>query len=682
MMQRSWMVSVSRGRWRRWKRAWTILSVLLLSLSLLVEEVMPAFINTTEPVEDFSIRLVHGNVPNEGLLLVYVQGTWGKVCGSQWSRTTSNTMCRQLGYPDAAKSPELSQPDWARSYPIILDKVECVENDMHLSSCQFNVSNGRDCKHEKEVYIHCKLQEPTDPPLYSLRLQGGRTPSEGRLEIFYHGIWGTVCDDYFSAASAYVACRELGYHQAHLQSKTLPTFTFSAGHSPMILDDVRCHGNESRLWDCDHLSPWMHNCDEKTEVVGIRCIAEHSVPKARVMLSKGNQVEILYGGVWWNVCADSDWDRQDATVVCKRHGFLYGLPGKPTGCLGGVETCHAKFGQFRCKGTENLLEECDYTMEDTGNKWSCGHRYAVAKCLNFTLANHQSNLTDLHIFNSTLVAHVKKQKYLEGDVKLANSVEDHEGRVEIFHNNKWYTVCDDGWDINDARVVCRQLGFQDVLKTWSQGTPFGPGIADILLDNVDCKGDESNLLECDHSGLGVHDCTHMEDAGVICKAEGVSANQSSGPGNQLPPGAIIAISLISAFSFIIIGGALLHYACKSCDRRFEETASSPPRSTPMVVMMVHSSRARPTSGGFSQSRRYDALPFTICSRTSIASSTTSPVSSPVSQDGTICEELEALSGGGGPPSYEIVLRHPDAFAQMLQSEHLAPPPSYNSVSQQ
>ncbi|XP_071503653.1 CD5 antigen-like isoform X2 [Diadema antillarum] len=549
MMQRSWMVSVSRGRWRRWKRAWTILSVLLLSLSLLVEEVMPAFINTTEPVEDFSIRLVHGNVPNEGLLLVYVQGTWGKVCGSQWSRTTSNTMCRQLGYPDAAKSPELSQPDWARSYPIILDKVECVENDMHLSSCQFNVSNGRDCKHEKEVYIHCKLQEPTDPPLYSLRLQGGRTPSEGRLEIFYHGIWGTVCDDYFSAASAYVACRELGYHQAHLQSKTLPTFTFSAGHSPMILDDVRCHGNESRLWDCDHLSPWMHNCDEKTEVVGIRCIAEHSVPK-------------------------------------------------------------------------------------------------------------------------------------EGDVKLANSVEDHEGRVEIFHNNKWYTVCDDGWDINDARVVCRQLGFQDVLKTWSQGTPFGPGIADILLDNVDCKGDESNLLECDHSGLGVHDCTHMEDAGVICKAEGVSANQSSGPGNQLPPGAIIAISLISAFSFIIIGGALLHYACKSCDRRFEETASSPPRSTPMVVMMVHSSRARPTSGGFSQSRRYDALPFTICSRTSIASSTTSPVSSPVSQDGTICEELEALSGGGGPPSYEIVLRHPDAFAQMLQSEHLAPPPSYNSVSQQ
>lgn len=143
--------------------------------------------------------------------------------------------------------------------------------------------------------------------------------------------------------------------------------------------------------------------------------------------------------------------------------------------------------------------------------------------------------------------------------------------------------------------------------------------------------------------------------------------------------------MISAFSFIIIGGALLHYACKSCDRRIEETSSPRARPTPMVVMMVHSaSRSGRSSNGFPHNtRRYDALPFTICSRTSIGSSTTSPVSSPVSQNGTICEELEALSGG--PPSYEIVLRHPDAFAQMLQSAEniVPPPPSYNRcISQQ
>ena len=145
---------------------------------------------------------------------------------------------------------------------------------------------------------------------------------------------------------------------------------------------------------------------------------------------------------------------------------------------------------------------------------------------------------------------------------------------------------------------------------------------------------------------------------------------------ELPPGAIIAISMISALSFIIIGGALLHYACKSCDRRIEETAPPRSRSTPMVVMMVHSSRAARNGNGYMRNnQRYDALPFTICSRTSIASTATTPMSSPVSQNGTICEELEVLSGA--PPSYEIVLRHPDAFAQMFQSDSLAPPPSYN-----
>ena len=82
----------------------------------------------------------------------------------------------------------------------------------------------------------------------------------------------------------------------------------------------------------------------------------------------------------------------------------------------------------------------------------------------------------------------------------------------------WGTICDDSWDIQDAKVACRQLGFIDALRPTSFAF-FGPGSGPIYLDNVACTGTETRLEDCSHNGVGVHDCVHYEDAGVTCTSK-------------------------------------------------------------------------------------------------------------------------------------------------------------------
>ncbi|XP_078343106.1 protein bark beetle-like isoform X1 [Oculina patagonica] len=118
-----------------------------------------------------------------------------------------------------------------------------------------------------------------------------------------------------------------------------------------------------------------------------------------------------------------------------------------------------------------------------------------------TPTNGSVNVDDLNI----------SAPYSDG-IRLSDGDSYRVGRLEIFLNGQWGTVCDDSWDMRDTEVACRQLGFLEAKSYYTHGNGTGPN----WLDNVNCQGTEISLLECKHIGIGVHNCGHSKDIGIEC----------------------------------------------------------------------------------------------------------------------------------------------------------------------
>ena len=104
-------------------------------------------------------------------------------------------------------------------------------------------------------------------------------------------------------------------------------------------------------------------------------------------------------------------------------------------------------------------------------------------------------------------------------VRVTSGISNKEGRVEIMYQGVWGTICDDGWDDNDATVVCRELGFLNGSATIQ--AQFDPVTAPVWVTQFGCLGNESKLSHCVHSGAGnIGNCSHTQDAGVQCNPYG------------------------------------------------------------------------------------------------------------------------------------------------------------------
>ncbi|KAJ8026063.1 Deleted in malignant brain tumors 1 protein [Holothuria leucospilota] len=426
---------------------------------------------------DFPVRLMGAiGTPYSGRVEVLVEGQWGTICDDEWDINDANVVCRQLGFGiavDAKTHASFGQG----TGPIVFSQLDCNGTEMNLWDCPVHLGIGSgniDCEHTQDAGVICSATLDDGEIRFS---EGNATA--GKVEVFLDGKWLTFCDDFWEFNNALVVCQQRGFK----------------GSYGTILGDMElqrtgvfvkllCEGVEQTILDCDY--SLVDECTYEDAVVSCRTYgklqaANHGDARIAGANSTSGLVEVYFEMRWIAVCSDG-WDLTDADVFCRQLGLM---EADSTFEFTETESDMFSLSQVDCFGNEEKLLDCGYTTP----RGCQTNSYSSVAC--------------------------KAPATENGMVRLVGGSDMFSGRLEIFLKGEWGSVCDDDWDLTDANVVCRQLGYGNAIRHTVGSFPFGAGTGPILSCCLDCHGNEDDLVSCARSADIL--CYHTEDAGVICE---------------------------------------------------------------------------------------------------------------------------------------------------------------------
>ncbi|XP_065327683.1 scavenger receptor cysteine-rich type 1 protein M130-like [Pelmatolapia mariae] len=492
-----------------------------------------------------SVRLLKGSSLCSGRLQVKSNQRWSSVCEDDFDLQDAEVVCSELGCGppsllQGALYGEVEAPVWSREF-------QCGGHESALLDCRSSGSVRSSCSPGKAAGLTCS--EP-------VRLVGGASRCAGTLEV-KQGLWGSVEASGWTLMDAAVACRELDCGSAVLTGSRNaswdgPTWKIKPG----------CVKSGSTLRECatSSQSPTVLEliCSDS-----VRLLNGSSLCSGRLQV-KSNQR-------WSSVCED-DFDLQDAEVVCRELGC--GPPSLLQGALYGEVEAPVWSREFQCGGHESALLDCRssgsvrsscspgkaagltcsepvrlvggasrcagtlevrrgewrpvamdiWTLKDAaavcgqmncgsavsvGNTQSSSQRsvwwveslcvqagYALKECAS---ADRSDSTLDITCSDSV--------RLLKGSSLCS-------GRLQVKSNQRWSSVCEEDFDLQDAEVVCRELGCGP--PSLLQGALYGEVEAPVWSREFQCGGHESALLDCRSSGSVRNSCSPGKAAGLTC----------------------------------------------------------------------------------------------------------------------------------------------------------------------
>ncbi|XP_032919167.1 antigen WC1.1-like [Catharus ustulatus] len=436
-------------------------------------------------------RLVGGAGACAGQLEVRQRQAWVGVCEDQVDMKAAQVVCRELGCGEPLAMAG-SGRFGAASASLWDGGFQCNGTEPLLSACARRPAPSQGCSGRASIICS---------PYTGFRLGNGSSGCSGRVEVAVRGTWGSVCASEWDLPDAHVLCRHLGCGRA---LSVPPGGSFGSGEGPLRPDTFGCSGSERHPGQCPVTVLGKAPC-APGNAAAVNC-------SGRLRLVEG---ETRCDG-WLEVpTSTGEWRRVPGELLLIRN---FSSVCRELGC-GELEKSDGVPGTF-------FVDEVNETESDIV--------YSVIT----TIKGMTNNLT--HGGNSRYESYPSLMTTAPAGfphgvsivcsgsrrVRLVGSSGRCAGRVEVYSGGSWSSVCQEGWDLQDAAVVCRELGCGRALEAPSSAR-FGGGTGPLWPYMAECSGSEESLWECGRSEE--RECGRGVGAGAVC-SEQISVRLAGGRG--------------------------------------------------------------------------------------------------------------------------------------------------------